>query len=341
MLWRAGFKWLFLITGTTIGAGYASGRELWQFFGYESALAIGIFIVLFTVACYVILSVSHQLKTVHYLPVLEVLLGKKMSHVYDVMIVFYLFTTTAVMYAGSGAALEAFRIPAVCGIAISAFFVVILFVWRAEGVVVINAFLNPLLIVLLISILSCFLLAQHDMFQIDWEKQANWKAGFMFTSLNILPLVAVLAAIGSKIKNRGEIWIASVGSAIVLGGITFLYNESLLHVAEELFYIEIPLFAILKHYPSSMAAIMTILLWLAIYTTAVSNLLGLTSRLRERINMPWWLFALLLTLLMVPISLVGFSKLVGFFYPLYGVLNLYLLAALLVYPMMQKRSKRS
>lgn len=341
MLWRAGFKWLFLIIGTTIGAGYASGRELWQFFGYESTLAIGIFIVLFAVACYVILSVSYQLKTVHYLPVLEMVLGKKMSHVYDVMIVFYLFSTTAVMYAGSGAALEAFRIPYVYGIIISAFFVVVLFFWRAEGVVRINAFFIPFMIVLLLAMLSCFLFSQHEIFHIEWNKQANWKAGFMFTSLNILPLVAVLAAIGSKIKKRGEIWIASVGSAILLGSITFIYNESLLHVAEELFYIEIPLFAILKHYPSFMTVIMTILLWLAIYTTAVSNLLGLTSRLREKVDMPWWLFALLLTLLMVPVSFVGFSKLVGFFYPLYGVLNLYLLAALLVYPMMQKRSKRS
>lgn len=339
-MWRAGFKWLFLIIGTTIGAGYASGRELWQFFGYESVLAIGIFIILFTVACYVILSVSYQLKTVHYLPVLEVLLGKKMSYFYDVMIVLYLFTTTAVMYAGSGAALEAFQVPYVYGIAISAFFVILLFVWRAEGVVLINAFLNPLLIALLIVTLTCFLFTQRDIFHIEWEHQSNWKAGFMFTSLNILPLVAVLAAIGSKIKKRGEIWIASVGSAILLGGITFLYNESLLHVAEELFYIEIPLFAILNHYPSFMAIIMTVLLWLAIYTTAVSNLLGLTSRLRQRVDMPWWLFAFLLTLMMVPISFVGFSKLVGFFYPLYGVLNLYLLASLLVYPMMQKRSKR-
>lgn len=341
MLWRAGCKWLFLIIGTTIGAGYASGRELWQFFGYESALAIGIFIVLFSVACYVILSVSYRLKTVHYLPVLEAVLGKKMSHVYDVMIVFYLFTTTAVMYAGSGAALEAFQIPYMYGIIISAFFVVVLFFWRAEGVVRINAFLIPFMIVLLFAILSCFLFSQHNIFHIEWNKQTNWKAGFMFTSLNILPLVAVLAAIGSKINKRGEIWIASVGSAILLGGITFLYNESLLHVAEELIYIEIPLFAILKHYPAFMTVMMTILLWLAIYTTAVSNLLGLTSRLREKVDMPWWLFALLLTLLMLPVSFVGFSKLVGFFYPLYGVLNLYLLAALLVYPMMQKRSKRS
>ena len=32
-MWINGLKWMFLIIGTMIGAGYASGRELWEFFG--------------------------------------------------------------------------------------------------------------------------------------------------------------------------------------------------------------------------------------------------------------------------------------------------------------------
>lgn len=340
MMWRAGLKWLFLIIGTTIGAGYASGRELWQFFGHESVLAIIIFFILFMISCHVILSVSYQLKTVHYLPVLERLLGKRMTIFYDAIIMLYLFTTTAVMYAGSGAALEAFHIPYFYGIFISAFLVILLFVWHADGVVRINALIIPILIVLLTVTLMYFLSFQESFFSINWQRQSNWKAGIIFTSLNILPLVAVLAAIGSKIRHRGEIWIASVGSAVVLSGVTFIYNESLIHVAEELFYIEIPLFAILKYYPSVMAIVMTLLLWLAIYTTAVSGLLGLTSRLQNTFTLPWWGFALVLTVLMLPMTLIGFTNLVAFLYPLYGIANLYLLAALLFYPFAKKRSNQ-
>lgn len=57
---RAGLKWMFLIIGTTIGAGYASGRELWQFFGHESGLAILLFIVFFSICCMVIMDISHK-----------------------------------------------------------------------------------------------------------------------------------------------------------------------------------------------------------------------------------------------------------------------------------------
>lgn len=46
-MWLSGLKWMFLIIGTMIGAGYASGRELWEFFGNESTFAILLFAVLF------------------------------------------------------------------------------------------------------------------------------------------------------------------------------------------------------------------------------------------------------------------------------------------------------
>src|SRR5690625_7294791 len=82
-MWKAGFKWMFLIIGTTIGAGYASGQELWQFFGHESSLAILLFVIFFTVSCYVIMYVSFLKQSSDYLPVLRDIIGAKLSGLYD------------------------------------------------------------------------------------------------------------------------------------------------------------------------------------------------------------------------------------------------------------------
>ena len=71
--------------------------------------------------------------------------------------------------------------------------------------------------------------------------------------------------IGQKIKGKGEIVIAAVGSGTILGGLTFLYNSSLIEVASELVVYEIPLFAILQHYPYYMVLVMSGILWVAIY----------------------------------------------------------------------------
>ncbi|WP_059105084.1 YkvI family membrane protein [Shouchella shacheensis] len=331
-MWGSGLKWMFLIVGTIIGAGYASGRELWEFFGAESGLAIILFSILFTVCCFVVLLIANQKKTTHYLPVLEALLGKKLAKAYDVMIVVYLFSVTVIMLAGGGATLEVYKIPSWAGIILISCLVVLMFIRETDGMTKINAFLIPILIVCLVAVLLVYQYSIHFPIAFHFDLQHNWPAALTFTSLNILPVIAILGAIGGKIESRGEIIIASVGSGLTLGGISYLYNESLLSVAQEIIFYEIPLFVILKHYPSVMVLAISLLLWLAIYTTATTGVFSLISRFRPTIQGPAWLIALFLVACMAPLTTFGFSTLISVLYPLYGVLNLYVVAAVLLYP---------
>ncbi len=337
-MWVNGLKWMFLIIGTMIGAGYASGRELWEFFGAESGLAIILFTVLFTICCSVIMTISHTRRSKHYLPVLHVLMGKRLSKLYDVMIILYLFSTTVIMLAGGGATLEVINFPYWLGIVIIGSLVVLLFVWDTKGMTAMNAFIIPILIVCLVGILLAFQSLKGFPIRFPVAEQHNWPAALTFTALNILPLIAVLAAIGNEIKHKGEVWIASIGSGFILGAISYLYNESLLQVAGDIMLYEIPLFAILKHYPYYMMLIMSALLWLAIYTTAAAGIFGLLSRTRDWLRGPAWLLALLFIAMMAPLTTFGFSSLISVLYPLYGILNLYVLAAILLYPILHHRS---
>lgn len=333
---RSGLKWMFLIIGTMIGAGYASGRELWEFFGTESSLAIFLFALLFSISCYIIMSISFEMNTTDYLPVLEKLLGKKLTKLYDSMIILYLYSVTVIMLAGGGATLEVINISYWTGIFFISSLVVLLFIWDTKGITSMNSFIIPILICFLIGILFSFQLSKGFSVNIELTKQRNWPAAFTFTALNILPLFAVIGGIGKEIKHKGEVWIASIGSGAILGGISFLYNESLLKVANELLLYEIPLFAILKQYPYFMVLAMSGLLWLAIYTTATAGVFGLTSRFRKYVSTKVWVLALLLVLTMIPLTTIGFSTLIAVLYPLYGVLNLYILAALLIFPIVKK-----
>jgi len=170
----------------------------------------------------------------------------------------------------------------------------------------------------------------------DWKKQGNWASAFPFTALNLLSLLAVLGAVGKEIRSKGEILIASIGSGLILGVLSYIYNAGLIEIADEMLLYEIPLFAILQHYPVSMLIIMSILLWFAIFTTAASGLLGIVSRVQSYFRKPMWLIAIVALLLMIPLTMFGFSTLVKYTYPVYGVLNLYVLARLLLYPLWKK-----
>jgi uncharacterized membrane protein YkvI len=333
---KSGLKWMFLILGTIIGAGYASGRELWQFFGFESGLAICIFTIIFVIAVYVIMKISFEEKSNHFFPVLERLIGRKLSYVYDVLIVLYLFTTTIVMIAGGGATLEAFSIPYWGGILFFSVVLVLLFLSNTDGIIRLNTIIIPLLIFGLFYALISFNISHHHSWVLDLNKQYNWPSAFTFTSLNILPLIAVISAIGKEIKGLKEARVASIGSGVVLGAMSFVYNETLIQMADYLADYEIPLFAVLKGSPFAVFLFMSVMLWLAIYTTAVSGIFGLASRFKELTNLPFWLMAFVLVLLMIPFTRFGFANLVAILYPLYGLINLYLLVSILLFPIMDR-----
>lgn len=337
---KSGLKWMFLILGTTIGAGYASGRELWQFFGFESGLAIGIFTIIFSIAVYVIMKVSFEERTSHFFPVLERLIGKKLSHVYDVLIVLYLFTTTIVMIAGGGATLEALSVPYWGGILSFSVLVVLLFLNDTNGIIKLNVLVIPLLLVGLFYALFAFNFSSQHSWVVDITKQYNWPSAFTFTSLNILPLLAVLSAIGREMKGLREAKIASIGSGVILGVMSFVYNETLVQMADTIADYEIPLFAILEGSPFVVFLLMSIILWLAIYTTAISGIFGLATRFRKFMNTPIWFMALILVLLMIPFTRFGFANLVAILYPLYGLINLYLLVSILLFPIIDRYKMR-
>ncbi len=331
-MWKSGFRWMFLILGTVIGAGYASGRELWQFFGTESGLAILLFTLFFIISCYVILQISRKERSEHFSPVLQKLVGVKVSYLYNIVMVVYLFTTTVVMLAGGGAALQVFSVPYWAGIAIICCLLILLFVYDVKGMITVNVVIIPIIVLTLGFVLIHAVMNGSQEVTSSFSKQSNWPAGFTFTALNILPLVAVLSAIGKEVKSKGEIVVASVGSGAILGVISLVYNQTLISVESKLALFEIPLFAIIQSYPFYMLFLMTILLWIAIYTTAASGLLGLVTRFRNAMPIPLWTICLLFILLMVPFTAVGFSVLVAILYPLFGLINLYLLVCILLYP---------
>lgn len=328
---RAGMKWMFLIIGTTIGAGYASGRELWEFFGPESELAIILFAICFFIATFTIMIISFNKQTSDYRPVLEEIVGKRLVIFYDGMIFFYLYTTTVVMLAGSGVTGQVFDLPYSIGIIFLTIVLIMLFYKGIHHTLMINFILIPILIIALVYVLILFSIDEQIPFLPFWTNQSNWLQAFPFTALNMIPLIAVLGAIGQQIGSKGEIWLASLGSALILGSISYLYNNNLIHIAHELTLNDIPLFMMLQKYSMSLNILMSLLLWFAILTTAAAGMIGIISRIRRHTSLETGVIVSLTLCTMIPMTAIGFGALIHYTYPVYGILNLYVLTRLLFY----------
>lgn len=335
-----GLKVSFLIVGTSIGAGYASGREIWEFFGSygeKSSYYIILAMFLFAYCCQVIMQLSYQLQAPHYVHILHELTGNLIARWYDLLIFLYLFSTTVVMFAGSGATLEYWSIPYWWGVGVMGLSVFLIF-WRdVSAVITLNSLLTPVLITTLT--LVCLLFLNKEMGQLDAMSSTTepiLPSALAFTALNILPLVAVLSAVGSRMSKL-EIKIASMSSAMILCTISILYNESLLKIGHDVLLYEVPLFAILKFFPAKFMVAVSLMLLVAIYTTAISGIFGMVTRFSASFPYSHKVIAGCLVLLIMPLTKFGFANLIKVLYPLYGVLNLFIMAIILLYPLNKLR----
>ncbi len=338
--WKA-IKLSMTIIGTTIGAGFASGRELWEFFGSygeESHWGIILSMVLFFFICMNVLTISWKYQTHHYLELFAQLMGSHMTKLFDGLVLLYLFMTSIVMFAGSGATFTQWNRSYIEGIMVMVVAVLLVLFFDTKGLLSINLWIMPMLITGLLMICIQFLFFHEPMVSLKSSSSLQlpvWPSAITYTAFNAISLIAVLSTFGKEIGNQTQIWLASGISGLCLMIIGVVYNYSLLEIEHLMTQYEIPLFALVKDYSPLVVFLITCVLWLAIYTTVVGNIYGLVFRLSARFQLSRWLLGLIILLFLVPFSQFGFSSLVQILYPLFGIINLFLLAVILLYPLMK------
>ncbi|MGD9678389.1 MAG: hypothetical protein AB7V16_08600 [Vulcanibacillus sp.] len=331
-----GLKLGILIIGTTIGAGFASGREVWEFFssyGVKSTTGIFIFMAINTITSICIVSISYKHKTSNYYELLVVIMGRKLAKIFDIVIFFYLLSVSVVMFAGSGATLEQWNFPFVIGIIVLAIAIWIIIISGVEGLIKINVLFIPLLLIVILYVTYqyVFLIPNYSGGHIRSNLKV-WPSAITYSALNAISLLGVLSTIGNKIKSRIEIFIGGIFGGLSLGVVALMLNLSILKV-EYVQQYEIPLFSLISKDKMFLLLIASITIWLAIYTTALSNIYSLVTRIQNRwTNLSTSKITFIIILIIAPLSFFGFSILVNILYPLYGVISLYLMATILLYP---------
>ncbi len=342
-LWR-GLNVGFTIIGTTIGAGFASGREIWEFFGSygpASLNSLGLAMILFVFTSMIILWIGKNQRTGNYYDLLEHLLGKGMGKVFDWITLFYLLSMSVIMFAGSGATFAQWHLPFMIGVTAIAITVYIVVLFDVKGLMMMNTVIVPILVSILLYVSLQFIRGFDGTPATEtFGKQPVWPSGVIYASLNILPLLGVLSTLGRQMRSNLEIVVAGVVCLVGLGAVAYLMNDALLKVGNEVHLYEIPLFSLLTSYPVEMILIVSLILWLAILTTAISGIYGIILRLKQVLRIPVWLLTAGLIVMIIPLSYLGFSTLVKLIYPIYGMINLFVLALLLLYPFARDRHPR-
>ncbi|NQS76463.1 MAG: hypothetical protein HQP61_08535 [Peptococcaceae bacterium] len=330
--------------GAVIGAGFASGQEIMQFFvlhGGAGLMGAVLATVLFAYLGGLVMFLSIAMRSGSYREVFGFLLGKKAGRFMDVLNLCMLLGGMGVMMAGSAAVFtEHFALPPQIGIWSVAILTSLVLMGGLEGVLVANVCLVPLkyLAVLAISLIALLShpggLAGVSSSVAIGGVTGNWvMAGFLYVSYNMIVPVAVLASLGQTVPLRIGVSGGVLGGALLGGAIFLVTAAGLAHLPEAATY-QIPMLYLAGSFGNTFRWGFGMLIWLAILTTVIANAHGFASRLASQNRTHYRLCGIGACLLAIPLTGFSFTSLVRFLYPLFGYAGLVLLITLLAKPLL-------
>lgn len=323
---RGGLKIAFVYIGLIIGAGFASGREIMQYFNFRSNTdysGIVLSSLLFIVLCYIILNKASRLKLSDFDEYVNAVAGRAARGVKAFMLL-YMFCGFFVMLAGSGALLKnSFACPALVGILLMALICFAVFAFDIKGIVLLNGILVPLMLAGILYIgISSIIFNDTQAFYLFYDIKNNMLfSALCYVSYNTITAAAVLVPLARNAAKKELITGALIGGGILGILICVIWIALGLHFGQ-VWYSEIPMFQLAEMNGVISKWVYSAVLLMSICTTAVSQGFGILSYCKAKTLKKRVLCGGIICLLAIPFSLLGFGHLVEHLYAFFGYCGL-------------------
>lgn len=323
------FKIAFVIIGTLIGAGFASGKEIYIFFfcyGLKGLIGIAISSTIIGIISYCTLYIVKHYNCKNYKELIDVLIrNKKIKDIVNAFINTFILVTFYIMVAGFGAYLnQEFKINSIFASGILAILCMIVFKSEVNGFVKVNEFLIPILILVIITIgiINIYNIDIKNMQNhIIQENYQNWiLSSILYASYNSILLIPVLITIKDYI-NKNHIKYAVIIPTIMVMILAIIIFTFLINIDINIKQLEMPAVYAVKNIINKADIIYGIIILMSIFTTAISLGTSLLGNISKN-NKSYKLISTIMCISSIIFSQIGFSNLVNLLYPIFGLLGL-------------------
>ncbi|MDQ7794764.1 MAG: hypothetical protein RDU89_10215 [bacterium] len=325
--------------GTVVGAGFASGREILQFFasfGPRGAWGLGLATALFALFGILVMLAGRRVNAVSHGEVVKAVAGGRLGRWADVTITAFLLGATSVMFAGSGALFaEQLGMPAFLGSVLMFTLSTATVLKGLTGVVAANVVVAPVLLTVTIgTALGLAVTGRPGPVPAALTGGGVlgrwWLAALLYASYNLLLATPVLGPLGSATRDRRSLVAGAALGAAALGVAAAAIYRAILVTAPLSAAHQVPMLYVARILSARLAPAYAVILWLEIYTTAVGGVYGMAARLAGGDSRLFRHRALMAGLAALVASGLGFPRLVASVYPAAGCLGLLWLLLLLV-----------
>lgn len=323
---------------TIIGAGFASGQEIVQFFSsYYRGGFFGIVLagVLFSSIGYIVLDKVYRERIRNYDEFLFPTVGWALGWVMEIAVTLFILSLFCVMVAGMGnILLIRFGIPFIYGIVIMTVLCAAVILTDIRGIVSLSSVVTPVLISGIIAIgLYIIICKDVSVFNIEGyfaKLTDNWVfSSLTYVSYNSLMSVVVLTSLLPYLKTKKTGIIGGILGGLALCVIALILNTAIMVFAPESLGQELPVLNIVKRYGGIINILYTIVLWLAMFLSAVTAGYCFIDRVSSKVRIDVRILTLVICAFVIPMSSLGFANLIATIYPVFGYIGLFMVFAIL------------
>lgn len=334
------YKVAAVYVGTVVGAGFASGQEVLQFFsffGFTGLFALLLATTLFILFGLIILELGRRLGADSHREVIQYAAGPWLGKIIDGVITFFLFGALTAMAAGAGAIFtEQFGLPHVLGSLVLVVATMLTVLIGISGVITAISYVVPVLLLAVFGIAWATLTAAPlDMGEITrWAGASRpavpfwYVSAVVYVSYNLVLAVAVLAPMGRHVRDQNVIRKGALYGGIGLGLGALAINLTLLANVPQITGYEVPMVYVAAGISPLVQVVYSIVLLAEVYTTAVGSLYGFAERLTDQGKPMFFLVVISTGAGAFVAGQLGFSTLVRVLYSAVGYAGLLMLGGL-------------
>lgn len=325
------FQIAFTYIGTIVGAGFATGQEILQFFTQYGKWAT--LTILFSTSLFIwlgtkMMTISRQIGAASYEDLNKHLFGKKAGALISMAMLVILLGVNSVMLAGAGSVFsEHLNLHYQTGLLITIIGSYLVLSRGMNAIMKMNSVVVPFMI--LLSVLIVFKTShlptafRFITLTTDHPPILAWLSPLLYTSFNLLMAQAILVPLGSRIENRKTLRMGGILGGIGVGFMLLSAHFAMSAQMPNIMQYEIPMGNIAVQLGTAIHLIYIILIFMEIFSTFVADMYGVTLQLQQRLSVSPKLISLTVMLMCYLLSQFGFSNLLSILYPIFGLLGLF------------------
>ena len=323
---------IFVIIGVIVGAGFASGKEIYTFFviyGKNAFLGILISVFLIGYVIYKTLKIIKKYNIEKYDDLLNVVISNHKIGKLDIKIILnfiintFLIISFFIMSAGFCAYFEQeFKIPQFISSIFLSIFCFLILNKNIKGIFNLNLILIPIISVML-------LVLGIKSFSVPINIRENiisnnfWiLSALLYASYNTITLISILIPMKKYIKNSKSIFKIVISVTIIILIFSMIIIRLLFNIEADINKIELPAVYAASTFGKIYKYLYGIIIIVAIITTAISSAYGFLNNISDT-NKNYKKYNALICFAEIFIPIFGFSNLINNLYPVFGILGLF------------------